>query len=132
MAYFRIDYVSDCAVGSIPSGYAFWLYLDGELGEPIEEAVEEGEEDGAKNFIPFFRKSTKKYYLETDQIPVHVIDAINRIKYFSTVTITNSLGEVKTMKNIKTDVTYPFTDKTYGIVKIEFDIDEVLMVTGCC
>ena len=131
MANFKIEYSSTKPVGEIPANYPFWFYLDAEIGEPTEEYTEEGEEDSSKNFIPFFRKSVKKYVMETGLLPTHLIDAIHRSKYFETVTVTTSTNDVWTMKNIETEVSYPFPDKTYGIVKIKFDIDEVLIMTGC-
>jgi hypothetical protein len=132
MAYFKIEHYSDCQVGEIPANYHFWFYLDAEIGEPTEEYMEEGEEDGNKNFIPTFQKSIKKYFMETVLIPSHLIDAIHRLKFFKYVTVTTPIGDIWTMKNIKTEVNYPFSNKTYGIMKIEFDIDEVLTITGCC
>lgn len=132
MAYFKIEHWSTCAVGDIPANYHFWFYIDAEIGEPTEEYTEEGEEDGNKNFIATFKKSVKKYFMETVQIPEHLIDAIHRLKFYEFVTVTTPIGDVWTMHNIKTEVNYPFSNKTYGIVKIEFDIDESLVVSGCC
>lgn len=132
MAIFKITFSSDCRVGAIPANKPFWFYLDAEIGEPTEEYTEEGEEDGLKNFIPTFQKSVKKYFMETVLIPSHFIDSIHRLKFFKYVTVTTPIGDIWNMKNIKTEVNYPFSNKTYGIMKIEFDIDEVLTVTGCC
>lgn len=132
MAYFKLEYYSDCAVGDIPADTHFWFYIDAEVGEPHEDYIEEGEEDGFKKFIATFKKSVKKYFMETSLIPEHLIDAINRMKLFKYVTITTPLDETSTMKNIKTEVNYPFSNKCYGIMRIEFDIDETLVVTGCC
>jgi hypothetical protein len=131
MAYFKIEYYSAKTVGSIPPNYHFWFYIDAEIGEPVEDYFEEGEEDGSKNFVPFFQKSTKKYIMETVLVPEHIIDAIHRLKLFETVNITTPIGDVWEMKNIKTDVNYPFPNKTYGISRIEFDLDESIVLTGC-
>lgn len=132
MAYFKLEYYSDCAVGEIPANYHFFYWIDAQIGEPHEDYLEEGEEDGYKKFIPTFKKSVKKYFMETGEIPEYLIDAINRMKMFNHVSVTNSLNETWSMYNIKTEITYPFPNKCYGIMKIEFDIDETVVVTGCC
>lgn len=118
-------------VGNIPANYHLWLYVDASIGAPEETIVEEGIEDGYKNFTPTFQKSTKTYTLETTLIPEHMIDAINRMKYFNTIQIIMQNGNIETMKNVKTSVNYPFENKSLGIAKIEFDIDETIVVVDC-
>lgn len=128
----KIEYYHTSAVvGNIPANYHFWIYLDASIGEPEETIVEEGVEDGYKNFTPIFQKSTKTYKLETTLLPEHMIDAINRIKYFNTKIITLQNEDSFEMKNVKTSVTYPFENKCLGISKIEFDIDETIVMIDC-
>ncbi len=129
--YYKIEYYSSKAVGDIPAGYHFWFWLKSTFAEPEELIVEKGVEDGYQNFTPSFQKSTKTYILESELIPQYFIDAINRMKYFETKEITLPNLTVYTMNNVKTEPTYPFSSKCYGIVRITFDIDEVLVVTGC-
>jgi hypothetical protein len=129
--YYKIQYYSTKAVGVIPANLNFWFWLDANFAESNENVLEQGIEDGYQNFIPTFRKSTKTYTLETNLIPENLIDAINRMKYFETKEITMPDGTVYTMNNVKTEMNYPFDDKCYAIAKIIFDIDEVLVVTGC-
>lgn len=129
---FKIEYYhSSSAVGIIPANYHFWMYLDASIGEPKETIIEEGKEDGYKNFTPTFQKSTKTYTLETNLLPEHMIDAIHRIKYFDTRLITMQNGDIETMKNVKTSVEYPFDNKCLAIAKIEFDVDEVVTMVDC-
>lgn len=129
--YYKISYQSSKIVGTIPANYPFWFWIDAVFAEPEETVFEEGEEDGEKNFYPTFQKSTKTYNLETSLVPESVIDAITRMKYFDTKTITLPDGTVYNMNNVKTAVNYPFSEKCYGIVTITFDINEVIVLTGC-
>lgn len=131
MAYFKITYLSSKKVGDIPAGLTFWMYLDLEIGEPVEVALEEGEEDGYKNFTPTFQKSTKTYTAETGLLSEFSIDAIHRMKYFDDIHLTLQTGEIVEMKNVKSEVNYPFDNKCFGIARIQFDIDETVVITGC-
>jgi hypothetical protein len=129
---FKIEYYhSSAVVGNIPANTHFWMYLDGSIGEPVESVVDEGTEDGYKNFTPTFQKSTKTYTLETVLIPEYLVDAIHRMKYFNTKEITMINGDIEPMKNVKTSVSYPFDNKSLAIAKIEFDIDEMIVVVDC-
>lgn len=129
---FKIEYWHSLAsVGLIPSNTHFWLYVDASIGEPVESVIEEGLEDGYKNFTPTFQKSTKTYTLETNLIPEFLMDAIHRLKYFNEKRITMQNGDVETMLNVKTSVNYPFDNKCLCIGKIEFDVDETIILTGC-
>jgi len=129
--FYKLEYYSNKAVGNIPSGFHFWFYIDAAFAENAELVIEEGDEDGYLNFYPTFQKSTKNYTLETVLIPENIIDAINRFKYFQVKTITIPDGTIHTMNNVKTSMSYPFDDKCFAIAKISFDIDEVLILTGC-
>lgn len=129
---FKIEYYhTNASVGNIPSNYHLWIYVDASIGAPEETIIEEGVEDGYKNFTPTFQKSTKTYTLETSLLPEHMIDAIHRLKYFNTKKITMQNGDIEDMKNVKTSVTYPFENKCLGIAKIEFDIDETIVMVDC-
>lgn len=129
---FKIEYYhTSASVGNIPANYHLWMYVDASIGAPEESIIEEGIEDGYKNFTPTFQKSTKTYTLETSLLPEHMIDAIHRLKYFNTKNITMQNGDIEEMKNVKTSVTYPFENKCLGIAKIEFDIDETIVMVDC-
>lgn len=129
---FKIEYWHDSkTVGNIPSNTHLWFFVDGSIGEPVETIVEEGEEDGYKNFTPTFQKSTKTYTLESNQLAEHMLDAIHRMKYFNNKQITMQNGDIATMNNVTTSVTYPFENKCFGLAKITFDIDETIVLTGC-
>jgi len=131
MAYFKIEYWSSKKIGVIAANKHFWMFLDLTIGEPVETALEEGEEDGYKNFTPTFQKSTKTYTAETGLMGENSIDAVHRMKYYDDKWITLQTGEVVEMLNVKTSVEYPFDNKCFGIVRIEFDIDETIVITGC-
>lgn len=131
MAYLKIEYWSTKKVGDVPAGLHFWMFLDVSIQEPVETMLEEGIEDGYKNFIPDFQKSTKTYTAETGLCSEYVIDAIHRMKYFEEKRLTLQTSEIVEMKNVETSVDYPFEDKCFGIARIKFDIDETVVVTGC-
>jgi hypothetical protein len=131
MAYFKIEYWSTKKMGDIPANLHFWFYIDATVGKPIETSIEEGEEDGYKNFTPTFQKSTKTYKLETGLLSEYMIDAINRMKYYEEKRLTLQTGEIVEMYNVKTSVNYPFADECLGLMTVEFDIDESIVVTGC-
>lgn len=129
---FKLEYWHDSAtVGDIPSNTHLWMYIDASIGEPVESIVEEGIEDGYKNFTPTFQKSTKTYSMETNQMPEFMLDAINRMKYFNQKLITMQNGDIETMMNVKTSVSYPLDTSCFGIAKIDFDVDETIVLTGC-
>jgi hypothetical protein len=129
---FKIEYWHDSkTVGNIPSNTHLWMFIDASIGEPVESVIEEGIEDGYKNFTPTFQKSTKTYTMETNQLPEFMLDAIHRMKYFNQKRITMQNGDIETMLNVRTSVNYPFDNKCFGIAKIEFDIDETIVLTGC-
>jgi hypothetical protein len=129
---FKIEYWHDSLqIGNIPANSHMWMYLDASIGAPVETIEEEGIEDGYKNFTPTFQKSTKTYRLETNVMPEHMVDAIHRMKYFNHKQITMQNGDIEQIKNVKTSVDYPFDSTCLSVASIEFDIDEVIVITDC-
>ena len=63
MAYLKLEYWDSCDIGGMiyQFGYKNVMYLDVDVGTPTIEVVEEGAEDGDKNFITFWKKMIKSY-----------------------------------------------------------------------
>jgi hypothetical protein len=129
--YYKIEYYSTKEIGGIPANTHFWFWLDAAFANPEESIFEEGLEDGQKAFTPTFQKSTKTYTLQTNLIYENLVDAINWMKYFNVKTITMPDGTAYTMNNVKTEIEDPFGDGCSALGNIIFDINEVLVVTGC-
>ena len=55
--YLKFEYWNTCDLGNIyyQGGQHFIFYLDADVGEPIHEEVEEGQENGDGDFIPTYR-----------------------------------------------------------------------------
>lgn len=131
MNVYKIKYWSDCAIGYIPADTYFWFYIDADELPTEEGLIEEGIEDGYRNFKPIFQKSTKIYNLQTNLIGQTLIDTINTFKYFNNKQITFPNGDIFDMHNVKTEIEHPF-DTSLAIAKITFDIDETIVVNGGC
>jgi hypothetical protein len=133
--YLKLEYTNTCDLGEIPyssiTDLVFTIFLDADVSEPYDDYEEEGEEDGFKEFVPTFRRSTKKYRIKTDLLPEHLVDALQRMKLHDTIDLTYKTGQVERLKHVTVEADYPFDDR-YAKVVIVFDIGERVVVGKCC
>lgn len=129
--YLKITYSNTTDLGDIPystiTNLLFDIYLDADVSESFEEYTEEGAEDGYKEFIPTFRRATKKYKIKTDLLPEHLVDALQRMKLHDIIFITYKTGQQEVMRHVSVEADYPFDDR-YAKVIITFDIGEIIVV----
>ena len=133
--YLKFEYWNTCDLGNIyyQGGQHFIFYLDADVGEPIHEEVEEGQENGDGDFIPTYRRQMKRYRIRTGLIPDYLIDAIQRMKLHDTIELTFKSGEVEQIYNVDCEPEWQFEKYAWqGTVTLTFDMDESITVGACC
>ena len=133
--YLKFEYWNTCDLGNIyyQGGQHFIFYLDADVGEPIHEEVEEGQENGDGDFIATYRRQMKRYRIRTGLIPDYLIDAIQRMKLHDHIELTFKSGEVEQIYNVDCEVEWQFEKYAWqGTVTLTFDMDESITVGACC
>jgi hypothetical protein len=133
--YLKFEYWNTCDLGNIyyQGGQHFIFYLDADVGEPIHEEVEEGQENGDGDFIPTYRRQMKRYRIRTGLIPDYLIDAIQRMKLHDHIELTFKSGEIEQIYNVDCEVEWQFEKYAWqGTVTLTFDMDESITVGACC
>ena len=133
--YLKFEYWNTCDLGNIyyQGGQHFIFYLDADVGEPIHEEVEEGQENGDGDFIATYRRQMKRYRIRTGLISDYLIDAIQRMKLHDHIELTFKSGEVEQIYNVDCEVEWQFEKYAWqGTVTLTFDIDESITVGACC
>ena len=133
--YLKFEYWNTCDLGNIyyQGGQHFIFYLDADVGEPIHEEVEEGQENGDGDFIPTYRRQMKRYRIRTGLIPDYLIDAIQRMKLHDHIELTFKTGEIEQIYNVDIEPEWVFEKRLWqALVTITFDMDEKVIVSGCC
>lgn len=133
--YLKIKYRNSCDLGGAvfqqPCN-AFWftLYLPVDVGKSTFELIEEGREDGDKNFISDFKKLTKTYEFTT-VVAEYMLDALAAIALHDTIYITLKNDEVSRVFNFKVN-NNGWNDKGGEVnVTVQFTVRYDL-TTGCC
>lgn len=96
MIYTLIQYRNTCDLaGALFSQGQFWFsfYLNANIGKPVAEIIEEGREDGDKNFIADFKKLIKKYEFTT-VVPEYQYDCLCMAQLHDTIRIKNEFEEL--------------------------------------
>ena len=133
--YLKFEYWNTCDLGNIyyQGGQHFIFYLDADVGEPIHEEVEEGQENGDGDFIATYRRQMKRYRIRTGLIPDYLIDAIQRMKLHDHIELTFKSGEIEQIYNVDCEVEWQFEKYAWqGTVTLTFDMDESITVGACC
>ncbi len=132
MAYLKLEYWNACDMGGLlyQLGYHNIIYLDVDAGKPVFETIEEGVEDGEKNFISTFTKMIKKYKLEM-LLPEYQFDALNFASLHDYKYITLNNGETSRC------LTFQVENKGWDdrgadvIVEVAFSVDYIIK-ENCC
>lgn len=133
--YLKFEYWNTCDLGYIyyQGGQHFIFYLDADVLEPFHEDVEDGQENGDGEFIPTYRKQTKRYRIRTGLLSDYLIDAIQRMKLNDNIELTFKTGEVEQIYNVDIDVEWQFEKYLQqGMATITFDMREGVLLTSCC
>lgn len=133
--YLKFEYWNTCDLGNIyyQGGQKFMFYLDADVGEPLHEDVEEGQENGDGDFIPTYRRQIKRYRIRTGLIPDFLIDAIQRMKLHDNIELTFKSGEVEQIYNVDVEPEWQFEKYAWqGTVTMTFDMNESITVGACC
>lgn len=133
--YLEIEYWNTNDLGNIiyaGTGIKFKFYLDANivLDEPSDNYFEEGEEDNLKNFYPLFRRSVKKYLIETLPVPEYFRDMLYRLRLHDNIWITLKNGEEYQIQNLEIKESQKIND-CYKTMKLTFDLGETIVVSGC-
>jgi hypothetical protein len=134
MAYLQIKYRNSCDLaGSVfqkpEVDFYYVLYLDSDVGTPTFETIDEGREDGEKNFISDFKKSTKRYQFNT-VVPEYQLDALMSIMLHDTVQVKLKNGENNRVFNF-TVTPADWINENIINVTISFTVNYDI-ATGCC
>lgn len=133
--YLKFEYWNECDLGNIyyQGGQKFMFYLDADVGEPLHEDIEEGQENGDGDFIPTYRRQMKRYRIRTGLIPDFLIDAMQRMKLHDNIELTFKTGEVEQIYNVDIEPEWQFEKYAWqGTVTMTFDMDESITVGACC
>jgi len=116
------------------NGYSNSVYLDVDVKEPKYPILEDGKDNGDKEFIPTFLKWEKRYVF-TDYLPEFLVDALTLIPIHNSIWITLKNGESNKVKDVITDVDWEDigeTEKSSGCfakVTFSFAVDSIILTT---
>lgn len=132
--YLKVEYWNECDLGFIyyQGGQHFWFYLDADVSEPQYEEVEEGKETEEGEFVATYKRQVKKYIIRTGLLPEFLVDMLYRMKLHDHILLTFKTGEVEYIKNVEVTHEWAFTQKQFALVTIKFDMDEKVIIGGCC
>ncbi|MDD4225955.1 MAG: hypothetical protein PHU98_06165 [Mariniphaga sp.] len=134
--FLKIKYRNSCDLGgsvfSNPSNvFHYVLFINGsDLGEPTYEIIDEGREDGDKNFQADFKKLTKKFNF-TLPVPEYIYDCLNYIALHDFIEITSLTDEASRVFDFKVDLKEWINNGGIAMVTVSFTVDYVIN-TGCC
>lgn len=132
----RLEWTSACDVLDMYNGRGhlnrFWFENDTELGEPEYRFVQEGHENGDKRFIADFKKRTKRYKIDSELVPEHIIDALSDIPFFDTIKLylKDDMGYELLEDNVMTEK-WQFSG-CYATMEHRFGIKDDAAETNCC
>jgi hypothetical protein len=130
--YTKLTWWHKCDIGNLlyQTGYVNMLYIDSNLIKLDPEILEEGKEDGEKNFIPSFIKLTDNIEF-SDIFPDHIINALEAVSLHDYVFITTKkdgyIGKAK-----KFSVVNEWISECHGKADVKFQQETVLLRGQCC
>lgn len=130
--YTKLTWWHRCDIGNLlyQSGYVNMLYVDADLikGEP--EILEEGEEDGEKNFIPSFVKLIENINYQ-DYLPEHVIHALNGVGIHEYIYATSKI-EQHISRVRKFQINYSYDSLCHGKAEVKYQAETIMLRSQCC
>ena len=133
MKYLKIKYRNSCDFGGTifqKPGFWYVMYLPVDVGKSMFEFVEEGREDGEKNFISDFKRTQKVYEFNTI-VSDFQLDALASIAMHDTIEVTLRNGEVARVHNFKLTQNGWNDNGSEVNITVNFTV-KYDVVTGCC
>lgn len=130
--YTKLTWWSPCDIGNLlyQTGYINTLYLEAEPIKSDPEYLEEGSEDGEKNFIPKFVKLTDIVTMQ-DFMPEHVVDALSAVIIHPYVYVTTkNTGYVGKARRFQ--CTSKYIGLCYAVTDVKFQMETTLLKSQCC
>lgn len=114
----KIEWKNSADIGGLPYSLGFMqrLYLDAAVSAPSYPYREEGEKDGAGEFVALSRTLAKTWNFDTRLIPEFLLDVLQSLTLHDSVTI----GAHPAAVNLKGKVTASTADECASIAQIEF------------
>lgn len=130
----KFEFWSDCSLGPIYYGsdQHFIIYLEGAITETFFEESEELQTDNNGMNVPSKRRQIKKYKIVTQEQPEFMIDAFYRMKLNDYIQVTWENNETDYIYNLQVEHDWYEESKELAIITLTFDLDEKLVVGGCC
>lgn len=128
--YLKLEWNNSCDIDPVlyQTGYSNTVYLD-TYTEPIPpELNEEGEADGAGEFIPTLQRIVHKHKIEVFG-PDYLLDALAFMQIHDNINITDSTD---TSKIERVKVAPDYGENYAGSCKIEFELPGNYIRTNCC
>jgi ribonucleotide reductase alpha subunit len=107
------------------------IYLDTVVNDTQYNYEEAGVEDGELAFFPAWQRGLKRYTITTKLQAQHSVELMYRLAEMDTVQVIQENGKYYNAKRLEVSHSYPFEDKKWAQVKIEFDIGEILTKRQC-
>lgn len=130
--YVKLTWFHSCDIGNIlyQSGYVNMLYIDADMIFEEPEIIEEGKEDGNKEFVPNFVKLIDQVSLH-DYMPEHVVNALTgvAIHLYAYVTAKDT-GYITRAK--KFQCTFEYESMCHAKVDLKYQQETILTRSQCC
>ena len=132
--YLTIQFFHSCNLGEIiyEDGFEQYLWLDSETMEPTFPYTEKGQENGYGQFVATFQRQDKVYIIRTNLVPQFIVDVLHRLKLHDNIALTDIVGDAWIVKEIEVEHEWQFSDKYYALATITVNLDEGIVITGCC
>lgn len=134
-----LEWYSDCSVGNMlgksNTGITnrYFFPAEANVVDPDYKIIEDGKEDGDKNFVPTFQKRIKTITLETGLVPEYVVDALFDSQLHSTILLhyKNGLG-YDSVEDMTVKYSWEFNEGCRATVELSLDINDRIVKHGCC
>lgn len=134
MDYLKITYRNSCDIGGSvfaapETAFKYTMFLDYDVKEGTYELIEEGRENGNKDFVPDFKKLQKKYSIGM-VVSEYTYDALCHIPLHDTVYIKTKELETSRVFNFAVQLN-EWAKGGAAHITITFTVDYVIN-SGCC
>lgn len=130
--YTKIEWWNNCDIGNLlyQTGYHNILYLESGLERSEPQIIEEGSEDGKKDFVPTFIKYIDNIRF-TDFVPEYIITALLPVGMHRNVVITTAKNlYTGSAKNFR--CTHEWQNSQFGIIECKFQQETTFLRANCC
>lgn len=130
--YTKLEWWNDCDIDNLlyQTGYHNILYIDSDLRRDAPEIIEEGGEDGKKDFVPTFVKYIDKVNI-SDFVPEYVVTALLAIRIHKNVVVTTK-GNLYTGKAKSFECQHTWQNGCYAFADCRFQQETRFLKANCC